>query len=90
MTQGAEEDKFQLFSSPAASLPKTSDSSMKLGGFLLLVTLVVLSSEVQELQAAVRPYKLLGTCIELCSGDWDCGPEEHCVSNGCGHKCVSD
>uniref|UniRef100_A0A8C6CAB1 WAP domain-containing protein n=1 Tax=Monodon monoceros TaxID=40151 RepID=A0A8C6CAB1_MONMO len=36
------------------------------------------------------PLLLFGTCVELCSGDWDCGPEEHCVRNGCGHECVSD
>uniref|UniRef100_A0A667ISR5 WAP domain-containing protein n=1 Tax=Lynx canadensis TaxID=61383 RepID=A0A667ISR5_LYNCA len=61
---------------------------MKVGGFLLLVMLITLSLEVQELQAAVRPLKLLGSCIEECSGDWDCDPDEHCVSNGCGHVCV--
>ncbi|CAO2644600.1 hypothetical protein LEMLEM_LOCUS27109 [Lemmus lemmus] len=33
---------------------------MKLGAFLLLVSLVTLSLEVQELQAAVRPLQLLG------------------------------
>lgn len=33
---------------------------MKVGGFLLLVMLITLSLEVQELQAAVRPLKLLG------------------------------
>lgn len=37
---------------------------MNLGGFLLLVTLVTLSSEVQELQAAVRPLKLLGKSMQ--------------------------
>uniref|UniRef100_A0A8C3W3E8 WAP domain-containing protein n=1 Tax=Catagonus wagneri TaxID=51154 RepID=A0A8C3W3E8_9CETA len=63
---------------------------MKLEGFFLLVALLMLSSDVQELQAAVRPVKLLGTCVELCSGDWDCGSGERCVSNGCGHICVSD
>ncbi|XP_004412540.1 PREDICTED: WAP four-disulfide core domain protein 18-like [Odobenus rosmarus divergens] len=62
---------------------------MKLGGFLLLVTLLTLSSEVQELQAAVRPLQLLGTCVELCNDDWDCDPGEHCVSNGCGHICAT-
>uniref|UniRef100_A0A9L0JZU2 WAP domain-containing protein n=1 Tax=Equus asinus TaxID=9793 RepID=A0A9L0JZU2_EQUAS len=62
---------------------------MKLGGLLLLATLITLSLEVQELQAAVRPFQRLGTCVELCSGDWDCGPEERCVSNGCGHICAS-
>lgn len=34
---------------------------MKLGAVLLLVSLVTLSLEVQELQAAVRPLQLLGT-----------------------------
>uniref|UniRef100_A0A5F9DEY7 WAP domain-containing protein n=1 Tax=Oryctolagus cuniculus TaxID=9986 RepID=A0A5F9DEY7_RABIT len=62
---------------------------MNLGGFLLLVTLVTLSVEVQELQAAVRPLQLFGTCVELCSGDWDCGVGESCVSNGCGHVCAT-
>ncbi|KAK7829968.1 hypothetical protein U0070_003423, partial [Myodes glareolus] len=33
---------------------------MKLGAFLLLVSLVTFSLEVQELQAAVRPLQLLG------------------------------
>uniref|UniRef100_A0A8C6A277 WAP domain-containing protein n=1 Tax=Marmota marmota marmota TaxID=9994 RepID=A0A8C6A277_MARMA len=32
----------------------------------------------------------LGACAELCRGDWDCGPGEHCVSTGCGHDCASD
>ncbi|XP_020923056.1 protein Wfdc21-like [Sus scrofa] len=41
---------------------------MKLGGFLLLVALLMLSSEVQELQAAVRPVKFLGSCVDLCHG----------------------
>ncbi|KAM5150903.1 protein Wfdc21-like [Callospermophilus lateralis] len=63
---------------------------MKLGGFLLLVALIFLSLELQELQAAVRPLQLLGACAELCRGDWDCGPGEHCVSTGCGHDCASD
>ncbi|XP_020031881.1 protein Wfdc21-like [Castor canadensis] len=63
---------------------------MKLRGFLLLLILITLSLEVQELQAAVRPLRLLGTCIELCHGDWDCGPGEQCVSNGCGHVCAID
>uniref|UniRef100_M3YU78 WAP domain-containing protein n=1 Tax=Mustela putorius furo TaxID=9669 RepID=M3YU78_MUSPF len=62
---------------------------MKLGGFLLLAMLLTLSSEVQELQAAVRPRQLLGTCIEVCSGDWDCDLGERCVSNGCGHVCAA-
>uniref|UniRef100_A0A452RE61 WAP domain-containing protein n=1 Tax=Ursus americanus TaxID=9643 RepID=A0A452RE61_URSAM len=62
---------------------------MKLGGFLLLVMLITLSSEVQQLQAAVRPLRLLGTCIELCSDDWDCDLGERCVSNGCGHVCAA-
>ncbi|CAD7667487.1 unnamed protein product [Nyctereutes procyonoides] len=61
---------------------------MKLGGFLLLVMLLTLSSEVQELQAAVRPLRLLGTCVELCTDDKDCDLGEHCVSNGCGHICA--
>ncbi|XP_006154468.1 protein Wfdc21-like [Tupaia chinensis] len=60
---------------------------MKLVGFLLLVTLS-LSLEVQELQAAVIPLNVLGICTELCGGDWDCGPDEHCISNGCGHICA--
>uniref|UniRef100_A0A7N5JTH7 Uncharacterized protein n=1 Tax=Ailuropoda melanoleuca TaxID=9646 RepID=A0A7N5JTH7_AILME len=38
----------------------TSDGSMKLGGFFLLVMLITLSSEVQQLQAAVRPLRVLG------------------------------
>lgn len=33
---------------------------MKLVGFLLLVTIITLSPEVQELQASVIPLKLLG------------------------------
>ncbi|XP_051014111.1 protein Wfdc21-like [Acomys russatus] len=61
---------------------------MKLGAFLFLVLLVTLSLEVQELQAAVRPLQLLGTCVELCKGDWDCEPGEQCVSNGCSHVCI--
>ncbi|EDL15719.1 protein Wfdc21 precursor [Mus musculus] len=63
---------------------------MKLGAFLLLVSLITLSLEVQELQAAVRPLQLLGTCAELCRGDWDCGPEEQCVSIGCSHICTTN
>ncbi|XP_057572679.1 protein Wfdc21-like [Hippopotamus amphibius kiboko] len=76
---------------------------MKLGGFLLLVALVTLSSEVQELQAAVRPLRLLdeqrpgacpslpegtfGLCAEFCTGDDSCPPGRKCCSNGCGHTC---
>uniref|UniRef100_A0A7N9D969 WAP domain-containing protein n=2 Tax=Cercopithecidae TaxID=9527 RepID=A0A7N9D969_MACFA len=63
---------------------------MKLAAFLLLVILIIFSLEVQGLQAAVRPLRLLGTCVELCTGDWDCNPGEHCVSNGCGHECVAE
>ncbi|KAI5222732.1 Wap Four-Disulfide Core Domain Protein 3 [Manis pentadactyla] len=63
---------------------------MKLGSFLLLVILITFTVEVQELLAAVRPQQLLGICANLCSGDWDCDPGEHCVSNGCGYDCVSD
>uniref|UniRef100_A0A8D2BBV8 WAP domain-containing protein n=1 Tax=Sciurus vulgaris TaxID=55149 RepID=A0A8D2BBV8_SCIVU len=63
---------------------------MKLGGFLLLVALIFLSLEVQELQAAVRPLQLLGSCAEHCRGDWDCGPGEHCRSIECGQTCASD
>lgn len=37
---------------------------MKLGGFLLLVTLVTLSSVVQELQAAVRPFRVFGESMQ--------------------------
>lgn len=33
---------------------------------------------------------IVGTCIELCSGDWDCDLGEHCVSTGCGHACAAD
>ncbi|XP_041519851.1 protein Wfdc21-like [Microtus oregoni] len=62
---------------------------MKLGAFLLLVSLVTLSLEVQELQAAVRPLHLLGACTELCRGDWDCAQGDQCVSTGCGHVCVT-
>ncbi|XP_052612081.1 protein Wfdc21 [Peromyscus californicus insignis] len=63
---------------------------MKLGAFLLLVSLVTLSLEVRELQAAVRPLQLLGTCAELCRGDWDCGPGEKCVSSGCSSICATN
>uniref|UniRef100_A0A8C9A5U8 WAP domain-containing protein n=1 Tax=Prolemur simus TaxID=1328070 RepID=A0A8C9A5U8_PROSS len=70
-------------------LHKISISNMKLAAFLLLVILIAFSLQVQELQAAVRPLELLGTCVELCRGDWDCDPGEHCVSNGCGHICAS-
>lgn len=31
----------------------------------------------------------VGTCIELCSDDWDCDLGERCVSNGCGHVCAA-
>uniref|UniRef100_A0A287B8V2 WAP domain-containing protein n=1 Tax=Sus scrofa TaxID=9823 RepID=A0A287B8V2_PIG len=63
---------------------------MKLGGFLLLVALLMLSSEVQELQAAVRPVKFPGTiglCAEFCFGDDSCPSGQKCCSNGCGHSC---
>ncbi|XP_036053043.1 protein Wfdc21 [Onychomys torridus] len=63
---------------------------MKLGAFLLLVSLVTLSLEVQELQAAVRPLQLLGTCAELCRGDWDCEPGEKCLSSGCSSICATN
>lgn len=59
-----EEDKLLLFSALLGFNPKTSDSSMKLGGFLLLVTLVTLSSVVQDLQAAVRPFRLFGESMQ--------------------------
>nr|KAF6417636.1 hypothetical protein HJG59_019563 [Molossus molossus] len=62
---------------------------MKLVGFLLLVTIITLSLEVQELQASVIPLKLLGTCIDLCTSDWDCDLGESCISNGCGHICMA-
>lgn len=58
-----EGDKLLLFSALLGFNLKTSDSSMKLGGFLLLVTLVTLSSVVQELQAAVIPFRLLGESV---------------------------
>lgn len=51
-------------SQPCCILAKDSSSSMKLGGFLLLVALLMLSSEVQELQAAVRPVKFLGESLQ--------------------------
>uniref|UniRef100_A0A5F4W6J1 WAP domain-containing protein n=1 Tax=Callithrix jacchus TaxID=9483 RepID=A0A5F4W6J1_CALJA len=62
---------------------------MKLAAFLLLVILIIFSLEVQELQAALRPREIYGICIERCSGDWDCDPGEHCISNGCGHVCAA-
>ena len=37
---------------------------MKLAGFLLLVTLVILCSVMQELQAAVRPFRLFGESMQ--------------------------
>lgn len=43
---------------------KTSDSSMKLAGFLLLVTLVILCLVIQELQAAVRPFRVFGESMQ--------------------------
>ncbi|KAF4012066.1 hypothetical protein G4228_004074 [Cervus hanglu yarkandensis] len=51
---------------------------VSLATLAFLLTLAILHSEANE-----------GTCVELCSGDWDCGPEERCVSNGCGHVCAS-
>ncbi|CAH6775818.1 Wfdc21 [Phodopus roborovskii] len=62
---------------------------MKLGAFLVMVSLIALSLEVQELQAAVRPLQLLGTCAELCKGDWDCGEGEQCISSGCSNICAT-
>ncbi|VCX10413.1 unnamed protein product, partial [Gulo gulo] len=35
------------------------------------------------------PAQDCGTCVELCSGDWDCDLGESCVSNGCGHVCAA-
>ncbi|KAM5272806.1 protein Wfdc21-like [Ctenodactylus gundi] len=63
---------------------------MKLGDFLLLAALLTLSLGVQELQAAVRPFQLLGSCAELCRGDWDCEQGEQCVSSGCSHVCTTN
>nr|XP_004664607.1 protein Wfdc21 [Jaculus jaculus] len=63
---------------------------MKLGAFFLLVSLITFGLEVQEIQGAVRPMQLLGTCTELCRGDWDCRPEEQCVSIGCSHVCATN
>lgn len=90
-------------SQPCCILAKDSSSSMKLGGFLLLVALLMLSSEVQELQAAVRPVKFpveqrpgkcpvlpkgtIGLCAEFCFGDDSCPSGQKCCSNGCGHSC---
>uniref|UniRef100_A0A9L0JTR1 WAP domain-containing protein n=1 Tax=Equus asinus TaxID=9793 RepID=A0A9L0JTR1_EQUAS len=48
--------------------------------------LITLSLEVQELQAAVRPFQRL-VCAELCSGDGSCPRGQKCCSNGCGHSC---
>ncbi|KAF6300139.1 hypothetical protein mRhiFer1_018360 [Rhinolophus ferrumequinum] len=62
---------------------------MKFVGFFLLALLLTLSLEVQELQAAVRPLQLLGTCMELCRNDWDCAPWEICGSRGCNKVCVA-
>lgn len=40
-------------------------SNMKLGAVLFLVSLITLSLEVQELQAAVRPLQLLGKSEQM-------------------------
>ena len=29
-----------------------------------------------------------GTCAEECQHDMDCGGQQKCCSNGCGHTCV--
>uniref|UniRef100_A0A8C6Q3Z3 WAP domain-containing protein n=1 Tax=Nothobranchius furzeri TaxID=105023 RepID=A0A8C6Q3Z3_NOTFU len=33
--------------------------------------------------------RVMGTCIEQCSGNWDCKHHEICCFNGCGHVCMS-
>ncbi len=35
------------------------------------------------------PDGVVGTCVEQCQSDMDCGETGHkCCSNGCGHVCV--
>ncbi|XP_070416937.1 WAP four-disulfide core domain protein 3-like [Equus przewalskii] len=61
---------------------------MKLGGLLLLVSLITLSLEVQGLQAEVRPVQDVGICVDRCRGDLDCGAGQRCLRRGCRRTCA--
>ncbi|XP_038615840.1 protein Wfdc21-like [Tachyglossus aculeatus] len=56
------------------------------GLLVLLLVLVLLPGP--GLRAAQRALQPRGSCLELCTGDWDCDVGERCVSNGCGHICL--
>ncbi|XP_027718130.1 protein Wfdc21-like [Vombatus ursinus] len=60
---------------------------MKLSSSLLFL-LFLLTFTMDQQEAKVISNSFLGACVELCGGDWDCEPEERCVSNGCGHVCT--
>ncbi|XP_068946065.1 protein Wfdc21-like [Petaurus breviceps papuanus] len=60
---------------------------MKLSSGLLFL-LVLITFNMDQLEARVKENSLLGSCLELCDGDWDCEEHEECISNGCGHQCV--
>ncbi|KAK7095916.1 hypothetical protein V1264_005270 [Littorina saxatilis] len=53
---------------------------MKIAVIFLFAALVVSSH-------AFSLRQLVGTCVEMCSSDDDCGQGYHCRSNGCGHTC---
>ncbi|XP_020861228.1 protein Wfdc21-like [Phascolarctos cinereus] len=60
---------------------------MKLSsGLLFLLFLLTFTMDQQEAKV-ISKNSFSGGCVELCRGDWDCEPEEHCVSNGCSHIC---
>uniref|UniRef100_A0A4X1UP20 WAP domain-containing protein n=1 Tax=Sus scrofa TaxID=9823 RepID=A0A4X1UP20_PIG len=70
---------------------------MKLGGFLLLVALLIqpgflerlfcVSVEQRPGKCPVLPKGTIGLCAEFCSGDDSCPSGQKCCSNGCGHSC---
>ncbi|XP_031823431.1 protein Wfdc21-like [Sarcophilus harrisii] len=59
---------------------------MKLSSGLLFL-LVLLTFSIGQQEAREIRASLLGKCVELCYGDWDCEPHEKCISNGCDHYC---
>uniref|UniRef100_A0A4W2E860 C-C motif chemokine n=1 Tax=Bos indicus x Bos taurus TaxID=30522 RepID=A0A4W2E860_BOBOX len=51
---------------------------MKLGGLFLLASLLTLNTRLQA----------IGTCVNECREDRDCGAERECLQVGCQHVCL--
>uniref|UniRef100_A0A8C4PMJ9 WAP domain-containing protein n=1 Tax=Equus asinus asinus TaxID=83772 RepID=A0A8C4PMJ9_EQUAS len=66
---------------------------MKLGGLLLLATLITLkrlfcfSEKSKPGTCPGLPPETIGPCVELCSRDESCPGKQKCCSHGCGHSC---